>query len=628
MQREITDLTPDPTNPAISRASFADGSIYALPTATIQPLYEQQMQARRGQMTAQNAAPNFTAWAPGEQSSAQKTEPQVSDVGLQYSAAPPMVSTPPEVNYTPAEPPAVAPSQPQRQAMDPDLAELTMLRQAGHRWTLQDEAEHRLHPELTRAQLLAYRAQGGGQRAVTQADLQRAASQSVAVPVAQTTTVSGKAPVSDAELQRVTDSQIKAADAGANAMTAQHRADAATADARYLLAQNEAERQKHELATREAAWNDRWSKLQQQLDPNNEQNQVDPDRYMSNKGAFYGLLAMIGGFMRGFAAGYNGQQPGQSPIDRAIERDIRAQEVAIQTNRANANSQLMRLSQEFGSLEAGKIALGIAQRQALENKAASLQLQRMDPVAASNVEAFRADAQAKIAAQAAQLKALYGGTISETQQAQMMRPQAARAGGPRYNERAIQGGINEQRGEVRKDVEVGMKAEAPNRERAERLGERVSQLGGALDAAREYFQSIGLTRDPESGKWVKPAGFDHPLYGPVDTTVGHWSDRTNVARAAKKNANEAFGRAQSGAAISKEEREAFDEMIGGSNWTDADAAANELERALTGRMKYLGAGAGGQASDLVTQGVTRERQKTFNQNRNEAAVQPYIPGTK
>lgn len=655
MQRDILSLEPDQTNPAMARVTFADGGSYVLPTDAVKAAYDQQQQARQSEMLAYNNSPTPAAQlsqgAAPMQVGADFFQPQPvapsapaspspfnreSGVAPQAPAnatalasgiapqAPTHVAPPPRAaSPAPAQQPAGSQAQPGSSFNPHDLAEIIALKKAGYNWTAQDEAMHALHPNLSRAELLAYRNTGSGTKAISQQDWAKRAQQGTVLPTSTQTSITGKAPIDQSELDKITQAQLNAANANADYLKAASDAKREELRLKAVSDKEAADRLQSDVAKRETAWQNAWNKFQ---DDNETGNKVDPNRLFKSGGIGAGL-AIIGAALERAGSVY-AHQSGPTTLDKMLDRDIRAQEADIAARRGRANNQLMILSQQFGSIDAGKVALKISQKQALDSKLGELMATNAAPAEAKRLDAERKQLQASILSDAAKLKALYGGTISETTQGQVMYPQAARAGGPRYSAKGLNAAEHQGREENRKDIEIGIKAGAPDRERAERLGERMAQLAGARDAMTEYFQSIGLQRDPKSGKWVKPPEFDHPLYGPLDSTVLAWSDRSNVARAALRNATEAFGRAQSGAAISTEEREAFDNLVAGGNMRDSDAAANEIERMINDRMKYLGAGAGGAASDIVSRGVIREKQKTFQSNKDDAAVQPYQAGTK
>ena len=291
-----------------------------------------------------------------------------------------------------------------------------------------------------------------------------------------------------------------------------------------------------------------------------------------------------------------------------------------------------RLSQQWGSIESGRQALKVAQLDAINSKLKDSALQASDPATKAAIDAKVAETDAMTAEETAKLKATYGGQESMQLQGTVERPKKGGVAIDYGKLATLRSGLRE---EGRKDIELGIKAdqqrhgtgEQSDQGRAERLGGKLAELNQVLKAQEDYNKSVGLKMNPKTGEYEQSS--DHPLYGPVDT-VRSWmgahgrSKEANDALAKRKILAETYGRAQSGAAISDQEREAFDEQIGGTSAADAASAANAFRSSILAKMEAIRAGAGTGATEIYDANKRRER----NRQSALSGVEPYQPQVK
>ena len=525
-QREITDLQPT-GNPDISRVTFADGLSYPVPTGPIQQAYQEQQRAKQASMLASNMP---ISGGNGMQQAADFLRPQpgapaaTSPVGSH--ANPPPVSQP-------YQPPTPSPVQSIPEQQIGGSREVGLLNAAGVKWSPQDEAMAQASG-LNRMQVAAARTPQAVTPKITQQQWQQRAGQGTVLPTAQSTTVSGRAPgVSDAEVQSIANKQLQAADETAKALSFEAQAKQESARATAATAQQIADQKQAEIVKKDAEWKQAWGQFNEKFASDSE-NKVDPNRWFQHSGALGGALAIIGGGLTEAANILSGRS-GPNALDKIIDRDIRAQEADIQSRRGAANNQLMILSQQFGSLEAGKVALGVAQRQAIETKLDTLLQNNPNMLAAdkSRINAAKLDLQAKAEKQAADLKAIYGGTVNQTTQGQVVYPQAQKVTGGGYNLGKINAEVRGNQEYDLKAAEAGQKTVAPE----------VAQHQAGMEASKEGMQQIaaaqGFNYDSKTGQWTKPDGWVSQLPHNGIYRIRHPSNITTDTPLATENQHKA-----------------------------------------------------------------------------------------
>lgn len=617
--KRIEAIETNPGNPAASMARFSDGSSFYGPTEHIQSAYEQQKANERASMLAMNntssggGAPSYVvANTSGGASSAAPVAPQpVLDVGPNMSAAP---------EESPVKPW-------EQRVVGSDPGQLRGLASAGvtDRDLQVARGLQQLDPRISPLDVLAARKTVSvpGTPEISQ----RTAGQMIAMPSARSTTVEGARPVDEARWKDVQDKTRLAVDAQANAQIAEGQAAFDTAQAQSLAAQQLHDQMAQQQARDEAEFRARHDYLTQEVDRAS-RGEVDPSRWFKQHGAIGSMLMILGSALTEAAKGKVGQAGGPTALERFISMDIASQENELARRGANANNKLADLSRQWGSIEAGKAALRSQQLRVADSRLAEIQANGRNAMLKQQAAALRAQTEKQIAQADYDLYAAAQGTKRETENAVMMMPRKATSGGTRTTYDFGKLASNMREGQEL-DIKGVNAAKAGNEQvegRTERLGERLAQYESSLDAANKYFESVGMQRD-ESGKWVQKG--DHPLYGAADTArnalpAALMSNEANRADANLAIAAESYGRAQSGAAISDEERKAFRRQLAGTGQADAADAANAFESLVKSRMASLKAGAGSEASGRYERGKVLEtavdRAKAKSQGADQRAL--------
>lgn len=107
------------------------------------------------------------------------------------------------------------------------------------------------------------------------------------------------------------------------------------------------------------------------------------------------------------------------------------------------------------------------------------------------------------------------------------------------------------------------------------LSEAQGKAQAAVDSLRALGEQAGLRRDPNTGKWVGDDVFRE----------GAFWDSDSKFKARYDAAVEAYGRMQSGGVIGKEEREAFEDMLGARRASVLANKLNAIETTVQSRVK-------------------------------------------
>jgi hypothetical protein len=474
--------------------------------------------------------------------------------------------------------------------------------------------------------LLASIRRSPGTPGVTQEQLQQQAAQGTALPQAVSSTISGANEAAYGDVQKIEEARIEAAHQQSIAEKLQANANLDNAQAASIAARQNAEAATAEQAEREAAWQQKWDQFQQQTSPEN--NKVDPNRFFSRAGVLGSILAVVGSIYEAKGAALGHTQNPQT-VMRLIDNDIRTQQLELMQKGQPANNQLSRLSQQWGSIDAGRQALKVSQLQATEAEMRNVAAQTSDPARKAQIDAQTAALDAQTAAESAKLKAIYGGQQTATQQSAVVYPRKATGGGTSVDygkylanrEKLAEG----ERAERKLNQEKGGVGEQSDAGRAERLGGKLAELQQVMAATDNYYKSVGLEMNPKTGKYEQVG--EHPLFGAA-TSLGHsvtpeaWhSSEAQEAEARKRIAVEAYGRSQSGAAISDSELDNFGRQIAGTSGKGAASAANAFRETMLKKIQTLRAGAGPVATQKYDSQFRSENQ------RQDAidSVQPYQP---
>jgi hypothetical protein len=156
--------------------------------------------------------------------------------------------------------------------------------------------------------------------------------------------------------------------------------------------------------------------------------EIDPNRVFKNMSIFQSLGLAIAAGLKGYAT----QGRDNSVMDSLMHRmdaDIRAQEHDIQTSKGRVDNALSRLSQQFGSIQAGKAALKDQQLSVIMAKNTATASEIGTAVAKSNADAANQKLLAEQAKVREQRWSESQGQTSVATSAAMVSPKAATRGG-------------------------------------------------------------------------------------------------------------------------------------------------------------------------------------------------------
>lgn len=129
------------------------------------------------------------------------------------------------------------------------------------------------------------------------------------------------------------------------------------------------------------------------------------------------------------------------------------------------------------------------------------------------------------------------------------------------------------------------KEKAAREELALTEGEGKAEAG--WQTVQQYGESVGLTRDPKTGKYVADSTMDMLIAPGLKETIPGWLGKGKPIEAAREAAIDGLARLQTGAAISKEEEDRFKRLLGDESATRAQIATNlnALEALIQSRRK-------------------------------------------
>jgi hypothetical protein len=403
------------------------------------------------------------------------------------------------------------------------------------------------------------------------------------------------------------------------------------ANAQAVAAQQLHQQMAQEQARQEQAWQSQHQQLLSEVDQASKST-PDTQRWFAQHGAPGTIFAILGSMFQGYGAGLHGQF-GPSMLERFVDKDIAQQNQDIERRGMAARNKLMDLSQQYGSLEAGRAALRASQLRLADAQMQQLVQNSKSPALQAQVLATSKEMQAKIAQADYDLRAAAQGTQRVSESAQYMLPRKAIAGGARttYN----LGGVLEQ---SNKEREMEAKEGEEAQKQAGTIAEKAEFTTTALKAADEYAEAAGFVRGP-NGKWEAPKDFDHPLFGPWDTSIGSSriagvvSDTANQRRLAAQKLEEAAsaGRrakytraAGSGGGNGGEEfgvvpthDKEMELLLGNSPKNSVDALNSYIDNLQT-RGQAIRAGQSGAGVQKFEQGLGREDMRDLQQGRGKA----------
>ena len=597
-EKQIAAVEPDPTTPGMARARFADGS-YGPPTT--QGVWEQEA-ARQAQQSrsaggfyGQGGAPQMSM-APG--TTAQPVSNGQPQTNNEQNA---------QVAAIGAGALGVRPS---------DFAASYAARQMGHNidpLTLAATRKTTVTP---------------GQKAIN-ADTE---AQQLAWRTGQQRVVEGAHPVDEERLAHVQELARRAVDAQSQASLADAQATRDTANAQALAASQLQAQMQAEQDRRQQDYDNQHSQFLQEVDDASK-SEPDRQRWFKQHGAIGTIFAILGSAAEGYAKGLHGQY-GPSMLERFVNQDMALQEREIERRGASANNKLAQLSQQWGSLEAGRAALRAGQYRLADSQLAQVAANTKAPAIQKSIEAQRAMLEQKIAQQDYDLRAAAEGTQRIAESAQYVSPRKAIAGGVRTTYDIGKALNNEQ--------EQNRYASAQNEKAQDKAGtiaEKTEFIQPAREALASSAEARGYVRGP-NGKWTLPRGGDDLLHGVWDKTAlgaGHvplvgaaWnamSDEQKARQLAAQKHEEAsllYRRAmysRAGANGNEDSGGVSHDQIGdmllGRTGAGGAAALNAAEEALNKRESSYKAGAGRRGTAAFEGDLEHEETKVQNENRRE-----------
>jgi hypothetical protein len=247
--------------------------------------------------------------------------------------------------------------------------------------------------------------------------------------------------------------------------------------------------------------------------------EVNPNRVFDNMNAFSKLLFVVASGIGGMATHGQRNIIGEQ-MSKRIDQDIHAQEVTLAQKRQGADNALGRLSQEWGSLEAGRAALRVQQFEAVKQRVQAQALELASPAARANSEAILQDITARQAKELEQLRVASQGQISVGTQSAMMAPRAASAGGlAMKTPQEMLHGVQAAQGIRKNEAEIGEKSLSNLEKRGEltgavpgkaskvvtEYGEKRAEIMDTINMARQFMARNDVRKDKD-GNWVPTKG--------------------------------------------------------------------------------------------------------------------------
>jgi hypothetical protein len=256
--------------------------------------------------------------------------------------------------------------------------------------------------------------------------------------------------------------------------------------------------------------------------------EVDPNRAFKNMSVFQILGLSIAAGLKGYAT----QGRDNSIMDSLMHRmdaDIRAQEFDIQNAKGRTENALFRMSQQFGSLQAGKAALKDLQMSVMKSEIASKTAGVGTAIAKANGDAMMARIDAEQGKLREQRWSEAQGQATVQTSVAMMSPRAAKSGGLvlkgdserlkgfesadklRENQASTEGkqlANLEKRNEIisgKPTNATQQKAQQYDQDNVTKYGKERAELLDTINTSRKFIELNGIKKD-ENGNWVKTNG--------------------------------------------------------------------------------------------------------------------------
>jgi hypothetical protein len=456
---------------------------------------------------------------------------------------------------------------------------------------------------------------------------QRTIAKMLPMPSAKQVVTEGARPIDEPALEHTQDLQREAADAQARAQIAEGDASTRTAQVQARAATYLQDKQEDLQTRQESDFRARYTQLSQEA-AGTAAEMPDSQRWFKQHGAIGTVFAIVGGMMSDFAQGLAGNPGGPSALEQFVNQDIAMQERAIERKGAAANNRLAQLSQEWGSLAAGRAALQVGQYTTMQTQLNALAAQNKNVTLQPKIAAVQAELEAQIAEKSRVLHAEALGNTKIAETDQFVMPHRANAGGYRYD---VAGAINTAQNMQKPELE----AQKENQKGAGDIASEMQQLTAAKDAVLESARLRGLEFDPHGkDKFEAPKNWDDQLHGIYDAPVRNWAPDAWAPETAKI----AHGVKIAGLAVHRSlhprapgssggelpggiPSDTYTELLYGTTQAVVPDSYNAVWRNLENREAEIRAGQSPGAVHTHDVNLQRQRAEQAQGNRREAAEQ-------
>ena len=401
---QITNVEDLVGSPGAVRATFEDGTSMVVPRSKLPP----QLQLANSGATAQNMSVDPGVGSPAPMASTGPTNPQ------EFA--------------TKWEGPPVAPQQASDFAPQPvgqpPMRPITV-QSGGDFVGGMDAPQAPIDPR--QLEIARLRSPYKVVRGSPAFDPKKEAARRSPVPVSQTIQQSGARAYDPEALQDAQEKERKALEMQAEGNMLQANAKLQADQIMHQEVSNLYRQQQAEQQAREAEFNSKQATLDDEAKAVAAR-EIDPNRVFKNMSIFQSLGLAIAAGLKGYAS----QGRDNSVMDSLMHRmdaDIRAQEHDIQVSKGRVDNALARLSQQFGSIQAGKAALKDQQLSVIMAKNTATAAEIGTAIAKANADAANLKLEAEQAKLREQRWSEAQGQTTIGTSAAMMSPKAATRGG-------------------------------------------------------------------------------------------------------------------------------------------------------------------------------------------------------
>ena len=400
----------------------------------------------------------------------------------------------------------------------------------------------------------------------------------------------GARPIDEPRWGHVQKLAGQAVEAQARAQLAEGQATQDVATAQATAAQQLHQQMQAEQATREQQYQAQHQQLLSELDSASKST-PDQNRWFKEHGATGTIFAILGSMAQGYVQGLHGQV-GPSMLERFINQDVNQQNMDLERRGAAAKNKLADLSQQWGSVEAGRAALRSSQLRLADAQLNQVAASAREPATKARVEAMKADLQRQIAESDFNLRQAAQGTSKVTQAGQYVQPTAARAGGVVTKYGPLAPGQPDEK--------------APTAEQMQKFGEFTDVRDRVISLAKQY----GLNYDPATNRVTAPAGWSNPLGSDVygESMRSHTraaSEQQQRLRAETDQIIPLYTHAQMGR-VTEQDLEIARKNFYGENPAQTPHALNAVLQTVDHELKAWGGAVPNKERFTATRGIKRE----------------------